>query len=181
MNPIWIAAAAVAGPTPTGAVDAIVWAQPFTLATPTQDPNGPSVGLGQRKPATLRDGWLVELRADPALLVPSQLAEPYLYVGTQRAFKLNWDSEGGCLVAIVSGRPDLANTPVFLGAPPAPGQNLESVAAAELARLAPAARAPAAVGAELKANDLREVYAAGMARVAACSATPADQQRAGAF
>jgi hypothetical protein len=169
-----------------GPVQAVVWARPFTLAQPERDPNGPGATLGGVAPKTLTEGWLIEVRADPALLRPSQAAEPHLYVGERRAMKLNWDSTGGCLVAIVSGRPDLARTPLLFGAPPRPPADEATVARGEAARLqvqplgSAVDGAIAAGGAPLAAADLREVYALGMQRVAACTQTPNDLQRAGA-
>lgn len=187
---IWLVADALAqdnvpaNPGPAGAIERVVWARPFVLSQPATDPNGPAPKLGQRAAATLTAGWVVELRADPALLRPSDTLEPHLYVGTQRAQKLNWDYEGGCLVAIVSGRPDLATAPIFFGAPPRAGQVEATVAASEAARLqigardrAEIERAMAAGGTELQARDLREVRALAMQRVFACTSTPSDLQR----
>jgi hypothetical protein len=182
----FVLAASAALAQSTGPVQAIVWAQAFVLAVPESDPNGPPSALGAWAPATFTRGYLIELRADPALLRPSNYAEPLLYVGDQRATKLNWDHEGGCLVAIVSERPDLAAVPMFLGAPPRPADDRKAVARAEAERLgvrplpaAEVARALAAGGPERSVRDLRDVYAAGMARVAACSRTPSDLQRGG--
>ncbi len=167
----------------TGPVDALVWARPFVLAAPEADPTAYPRG------PTFTEGWLVELRMDPALLVPSEIDEPWLYVGETPAMKLNWDWEGGCLVAIVPARPDLAAATFVMGAPPAAGSDMaarRSLARAEATRIAaapfPRATVDAAVtggGATLAASDLRDVHAAGMARVAACTSTEADLHRAG--
>jgi hypothetical protein len=179
---IWFVAPALAQV--SGPVERVVWARPFSLAQASADPNGPAPALGQRAAATLTAGWIVELRADPALLRPSDYAEPHLYVGTQRAYKLNWDYEGGCLVAIVSGRPDLAKAPIFFGSPPSAGQAEATIAAAEAERLritprdrAEVESALAAGGPELHARDLREVRSLAMQRVFACTSTPSDLQR----
>lgn len=187
---IWLVADALAqdnvpaNPGPAGAIERLVWARPFVLAQAATDPNDAAPKLGQRAAHTLTAGWIVELRADPALLRPSDYAEPHLYVGTRRALKMNWDYEGGCLVAIVSGRPDLAATPIFFGTPPRPGQVEATAAAAEATRLQIGARDRAEVeqavtagGPELQASDLREVRALAMQRVFACTSTPSDLQR----
>jgi hypothetical protein len=167
----------------TGPVDAITWARPFVLAAPEEDPTAYPRG------PTFTEGWLVELRVDPLLLIPSQVNEPWLYVGETPAMKLNWDWEGGCLVAIVPARPDLATTTFVMGAPPSAGSDAatrQRLARAEASRLASAPlprtmvdAAMAAGGPSLAASDLRDVRAAGMERVAVCTSTDADRQRAG--
>jgi len=167
----------------TGPVDALTWARPFVVAAPEQDPTAYPRG------PTFTEGWLVELRMDPALLVPSEIDEPWLYVGETPAMKLNWDWEGGCLVAIVPARPDLATATFVMGAPPSAGSDAatrRSLARAEVARIAaapfPRPMVDAAVtagGPTLAAVDLREVRAAGMTRVASCTSTAADLHRAG--
>lgn len=164
----------------------LVWARPFALSAPEADPN--------ERAATITEGWLVELRADPGLLVPTDLAEAWLYVGEVRALKLNWDYDadpavGGCLVAIVSGPVDLASTPLFFGVPPGATStdvDRRALARSEAARLRIApfaadvvARATAAGGATLQAHDLRDVRAAGMVRVGSCTSTASDRMRAG--
>ena len=168
----------------TGPVDAITWARPFVLSAPEPDPTAYPRG------PTFTEGWLVELRMDPALLIPSQIDEPWLYVGDTSAMKLNWDWVGGCLVAIVPARPDLSSSTFVMGAPPSSGSDTatrRSLARAEASRLAAAPfprtmvdAAVAAGGPSLAANDLRDVHAAGMARVAACTSTEEDRSRAGA-
>jgi hypothetical protein len=179
---IWFVAGALAQE--SGPIERLVWARPFVLAQAAIDPNGPAPKLGQRAAATLTAGWIVEIRADPALLRPSDAHEPHLYVGTQRAHKLNWDYEGGCLVAIVSGRPDLAAAPIFFGAAPQPGEVEAAIGEAEAARMqirprdrGEVERAVAAGGAELRARDLREIRTVAMQRVFACTSTPSDLQR----
>ncbi|MEQ1569959.1 MAG: hypothetical protein ABMA64_30275 [Myxococcota bacterium] len=182
---LWSAAWAQA---PASPVPELVWARPFRLAAPEEDPNV--------RGSTLSTGWLVELRADPAWLVPSNGPEPWLYVGESHAWKLNWDHDaspttGGCLVAVVSGPVDWATAPLFFGAPP-DGRTTDEPARRSLARAeatrtgaAPQPRdrvdlAVAAGGPELAAHDLRDVKALGMARVGACTSTEADRMRAGA-
>jgi hypothetical protein len=174
-----MSAALAQSPRTSGPVDQLVWARPFTLSAPEADPNN--------RGAQLSEGWIVEIRADPALMIPSDVNEPWLYVGEQRAMKLNWDWEGGCLVAVVSGRPDLAATPMFFGVQPGPtttDAERQALARSEADRQAirplPAdqvAAALAAGGPALQAHDLRDVVAAGRERVAACTKTPADLQR----
>jgi hypothetical protein len=167
----------------TGPVDAITWARPFVLAAPEEDPTAFPRG------PTFSEGLLVELRVDPSLLVPSEIDEPWLYVGETPGMKLNWDWEGGCLVAIVPARPDLITTPLVMGAPPpsrSDGGSRRALARSEASRLGatPLPRAMvdaafAAGGPVLAAADLREVRAAGMARVASCTSTEADRMRVG--
>jgi hypothetical protein len=170
----------------SGPAAALVWARPFALDLPEADPND--------RGATVSEGWLVEVRAAPALLVPSDGPEAWLYAGEARTMKLNWDwaadpAVGGCLVAIVSGPVDLAATPLFFGVPPSSSSSdaeRAALARSEAARLGirpfsadQVAKAVAAGGPELVAHDLRDVRAAGMARVGACTSTAADRARAG--
>jgi hypothetical protein len=182
---MWLMSVAAAQ---TGPVEEIRWARPFSLAAPEPDPTAPMDWSGVRP--TFSRGWIVELRAEPSLLAPSQLAEPRLYVGDRPAMRFNWDSTGGCLVAMIPAPVDLAASPLLLGAPPESGRTTAS-ARAELARAEaerlrvaprPAAEVAAAIaagGPEVQLADLREVHALAMERVAACSSTPADLQRAG--
>jgi hypothetical protein len=160
-------------------VGAITWARSFTLPAPES--------FDQKR--SFDAGWIVELRADPALLAPSQIAEPVLYAGTTPAMRFNWDRVGGCVVALIPASVDLATTELYFGSTELPERVDDARAAAELdeARRAgvqplPAdevARAIAAGGDPLKASDLRDVHAAAMERVAACTSTPSDLQRSG--
>jgi hypothetical protein len=186
MIALWLAALADASAQQlerTGVVESLTWARPFVLATPEPDPTAWPRG------PTFTEGWLLEVRVEPGLLVPTDGAEPWFYVGETPALKLNWDWVGGCLVAIVPGRPDLASTPMLLGAPPRPGLDgagRRALARSEAARMQvaplPGSLVSSAVnagGPVLHAADLRDVHAAGMARVAACTSTDADRARAG--
>lgn len=163
-------AAAFAAPvsaTPT-AVTAISWARPFTLELPERyTPGG----------ATFTEGLLVELRADPALSVPRQVGVPVLYLGEVPAFRFNWDHEGGCVVAFVPGRTDLAQTVVFFGSDTLPerADGRAELAAAVAAGITPVAAA--VTEPVLAARDLRDVHAAAMERVKACTATAEDLDR----
>lgn len=171
--------ALAAPPSPSGVLD-LVWARPFTLdAAETYTMRGD-------RPA-FTGGVLVELRADPALLAPSQVGEPVLYAGDMPAFRFNWDYVGGCVVAFVPGEVDLGSVELYFGAPDLPervtaASGAEQRANAQRRGVKPLPAGPAldAGGGPVPFHDLRDLEAAAMARVAACSTTPADHRRAGA-
>jgi hypothetical protein len=80
-------------PTPAPVLD-VVSIQPFQLETP-------AVHLWRAEKPTMRSGYLVVLKVDPALVYPRQSAEPVLYVGRQTAERVNVGYESGHVVAIV--------------------------------------------------------------------------------
>lgn len=77
---------------------------------------------------TVKTGYLLVLKVDPALVYPRQVAEPVLYVGRQTAERINVGYRSGHVVAIVPavtepGRPgylDLAKEPIWFGSPELP-------------------------------------------------------------
>ncbi|MEQ1501362.1 MAG: hypothetical protein ABMB14_03985 [Myxococcota bacterium] len=163
-------------------ITAITWARPVTLAAPIQ------WSMRGDHPA-VTEGVLVELRADPALLVPRQSAEPVLYAGAMPVMRFNWDYLGGCVVAFVPGPVDLAATELYFGSSALPervtaadGGAARAAARVRGIRPAPSAERAAALaagGPALAASDLGQVHAEAMARVGACTATPSDTQRPG--
>lgn len=165
-----------------GAGIAIEWARPVTLASPEP------WTMSKDKPL-VSEGILVQLRVDPALLVPLQTLSPVPYAGDRPMMPFNADYVGGCLVALVAGPIDLATTPLFFGSPELP-ERIDAAAgaaerqAAEKRGVAPLPPKELAValssgGGPLQASDLRDVRAAAMERVALCSQTPEDQMRPG--
>lgn len=146
----------------------IAWSRPFVLEVPDRaSVTGP--------PFT--EGVLIELRADPALSVPRQTGVRTLYVGSTPAVRVNWDHEGGCVVAFVPGRVDLAKTVVFFGSDELPerADGSKELAAAVAAGLAPVA--PVVTEPVLAVHDLRDVHALAIERARACSATSEDFDR----
>ncbi|MEZ4237695.1 MAG: hypothetical protein R3F59_16415 [Myxococcota bacterium] len=154
----------------------IVWARPFTLAQP-------ETWTMTASPRPFTEGLLVELRVDPAVAELREGRAPALFLGGEPLFRFNGDRVGGCVVGFVPGPVDLAAAPVFVGPATLP-ERLQADEADNAARGRPALpvgdvkAALAAGGAPLRAADLRDVQREAMARVAACSATPEDHQRA---
>lgn len=121
-----------------GGVQAILSATPFVLEKAWTH------AWRAEKPS-FDAGWLVALAVDPALVKPTQLAEPVLYAGTETVERVNHGFESGRVVAIVpsprtaSGGValDLALTPLWFGEPDLP----ERVDAPRIARELALARA----------------------------------------
>ncbi|MEQ1568661.1 MAG: hypothetical protein ABMA64_23685 [Myxococcota bacterium] len=153
----------------------VEWARPFTLATPE-----PWHWRSDRP--LVREGVILQLRVDPAKLVPLQTAEPVLYVGEWPAMRFNWDWNGGCAVVVVPGRLE-PSTRLTWGAPELPERITPEAARATSARAAAPdgariAAALAAGGAPLSAAGFSDVAAVVMERVGACSTAPEDRSRA---
>lgn len=82
----------------------------------------------------VREGTLVVVQADPALIRPRQTAEPVLYVGANPAWRVSPYNESGVIVAFVPAKVDLAREPVWFGRPALPERIGEADAALELQR-----------------------------------------------
>jgi len=149
----------------------LVWARSFELAEPHQ-PNTPGS-------AAVTQGWLVELRVDPAKAAASQVA-PALYAGSVPVYRTNWDEVGGCAVVIVPAPLELAKTPFYFGSTALPeSADIDAErTAAEARGVQPlgVAAALAAGGERLYASDLRDVYAVAADRIEACA--PHEKRRA---
>lgn len=163
-------------PTDSGrSVTGISWARPVVLAEP-------EVYTMQAEHPSFSDGWLIQLSADPSLLIPRQVGDPVLYIGDVPAFRFNWDPVGGCVVAFVPGAVDLAKTEVFFGSTELPERVTRARGAEERAAARTLGVRPLAVGqteAVLRVADFRGVEAVAMERVAACTSTDSDRMRAG--
>ncbi len=177
---LWIAAAFAASPAhadgdpvplaPPGVT--LEWARPFVLATPDVYP-------WQAGAPALERGWIVQLRVDPALMVPRQVGQAVLYAGETPIAIVNADTTGGCAVGYVRGPLDLRNTPLYVGSPELPERIDAAAGQRELAAAVAAGAvvptrsavdaAEKAGGVEAKLADLRGVYAILAERVAACS------------
>lgn len=162
---------------PQGVHD-VVWARAFTLAQPIPY-------ASQRGAPAMDRGVILELRVDPAMVVPRQVA-PNLYVGDVPATLMNWDPIGGCAVVYVPGAPALATAPIYFGSAE-PAERIDAAAGALERQAAVAGGATplpqdrldaafAAGGAPFAARDFYDVAAAMGARIAACS--PAEAERA---
>jgi hypothetical protein len=87
----------------------------------------------------VREGTILVLEADPALLRPRETAEPVLYAGPYVAQRISRAHESGRVVVFVPGRVDLAVEPVWFGTPGLPEQADAATVRSERA-LADAAR-----------------------------------------
>lgn len=159
------------------AVRALVAAIPFHLATPT-------TWTMTASPRPVDRGVLLELRADPGLLVPRDAASPLLYVGETPAFPFNWDHVGGCAVVWVPGPVDLGSTEIWFGSDrlaervdAAWGVAERRAARAAGVRPFPAADVAAALAPELSVASFDEIEALARKRVRACTSTPEDLLR----
>ena len=110
----------------------VLYARPFTLEA------GFRSDWSAERPE-VREGTILVLEADPALLRPRETAEPILYVGPYVAQRISRAHESGRVVAFVPGRVDLAVEPVWFGTPGLPEQVDAAAVRAERA-LADAAR-----------------------------------------
>ncbi len=165
-------------PVDTGtSVRELVWAQPITL----QAPHVASLRAGA---PTVVAGVLLELRVDPELMMPSQLFEPVLYVGSSVAHKFNWDPVSGCAVVWASGPYDLATEPVFFGSLELPERVDHDRATAEVQAARDVGVLPMSSEQITRATqpsrelaDFREVAALAQDRARACSGSDNDRQR----
>jgi len=108
-----LAALAVAEPPPIPATPAaiadLVYTRYFTLE------QGYAHFWSKERPWTTT-GTLLVLSADKALVVPRQVAMPVLFVGDVPAWRLNYGNESGHVIAVVPGKVDLAQLPIWFGA-----------------------------------------------------------------
>lgn len=98
--------------TPAG-VDDLLYARRFTLKqgyTFEWAKNGPLV----------TEGTILVLKVKPALVHPRQALEPVLYVGNQTAERVNAGHKSGHVIAIVPGKLDLKESPIWFGTPELP-------------------------------------------------------------
>jgi hypothetical protein len=122
-------------------VRGILFAQPFALETP-------AVHWWRKERPSYSAGWLLVLEVDPALVQPTNRAEPVLFVGHQTAERVNHGWKSGRVVAIVpspagaDGQPtlDLASAKVWFGDPALPEET--DAAAVEQAFAAAAGAQP---------------------------------------
>ncbi len=93
-----LCAPAAAAPPPIPATPApvmeLVSARPFTL-------DEALTHHWRAEHRSYRQGYLLVLRVDPALVYPRQVEEPVLYVGTQSARRMNVGYEDGHVIAIL--------------------------------------------------------------------------------
>ena len=113
-------------PNTPAAVDDLVYARPFTLD------KGFKFMWCQERP-TVTSGTLLVLKVDKALVVPRAIAMPVLYVGDRPAERINHGHESGHVIALVPGKVDLSQVPIWFGTPNLPDQVDGSTAKAERA------------------------------------------------
>lgn len=140
------AGAAAEAPATPAAIDDLVYARSFTLAT------GYSHDWRKERPF-VTSGTLVVLQVKPELVAPRQTAEPVLYAGDQTAQRLNGGGESGHVIAIIPGSVDLTQAAIWFGRPELPERiDSDRIAAeralAEAANIQPfsAEKVQAAVG-----------------------------------
>ena len=115
-----LAAPAIAGespsvPTTPSPVIDLVFARPFTLA------KGYKYNWSKDRPI-VRSGILVVLKVDPDLVFPRNSAEPVLYAGNRTVQRLNHGHKSGHVIAIIPGKVDLTQAPIWFGRPELPGR-----------------------------------------------------------
>jgi len=98
--------------TPSAVID-LVFARPFTLT------KGYKYNWSKVRPI-VRSGTLVVLKVDPNLVVPRNSAEPVLYAGNQTVQRLNHGHKSGHVIAIIPGKIDLTQAPIWFGRPGLP-------------------------------------------------------------
>jgi len=100
-------------PSTPAAVDALLYARPFTLE------EGYKFDWCKERPL-LMEGTLLVLKVNPDLVYPRQTLEPVLYIGGKTAERVNIGYRSGHLIAIVPGHIDLSATPIWFGTPELP-------------------------------------------------------------
>ncbi len=100
-------------PATPAAVDAVVYARPFTLA------EGYQFEWSKERP-TVKEGMILVLKVSPDLVYPRQCLEPVLYVGNQTAERVNIGYKSSYVIAIVPGKVDLEKSPIWFGTPELP-------------------------------------------------------------
>ena len=94
-------------------VDGIVYARPFALS------KGYQWSSVDDEPQT-DVGYIVVLRVDPKLVVPSNALSPILYAGDRMLQALNFGHTSGHVIGLVPGQLDLSETPFWFGSPTTP-------------------------------------------------------------
>ncbi len=107
-------------------VNDLVYARPFKLGASFKHT------WSKEQPA-YTEGWLLVLRADPALIFPRQTGMPVLFVGDVPAQVLNNGHESGHVIALVPGTFNLKQVPIWFGTPGLPGEVTNTQAARERA------------------------------------------------
>ncbi len=168
MHPLALSMASAASPS---GVEEVVWAAPFTLATPHRYSH-------TVEPRAIDSGWLLELKVDPAHMVPRQVGVPLLWVGDHVAVRTNWDHVGGCAVVWVPGELDPEKASIFFGSALLPERVDLDTRKAELARGAAAGHGPVPVrevSAPISSATFMDLMRVAADRVERCS--PADADR----
>ncbi|MEW5788564.1 MAG: hypothetical protein AB1899_11995 [Pseudomonadota bacterium] len=132
-------------PATPAAVTEVLYARPFTL-------DEAYTHLWRQEQPQVRDGMLLVVKVDPALVYPRQVAEPVLYVGNQTAMRLNVGYPSGIVVALVPGMDNLpaAGADIWFGTPRLPETITARTLAEERGRAAHlAARAGSETGGAL--------------------------------
>ncbi|MBP7148261.1 MAG: hypothetical protein KBD01_11985 [Acidobacteria bacterium] len=111
---LFVAAAPPLPPTPA-AVRGVLYARAFTLEVPF------AYDWSAGRPE-VREGLMLVLEADPALLRTRETQEPILYVGGHVAQRISRGEESGRVVVLVPARVDLASEPIWFGTPGLPEQ-----------------------------------------------------------
>lgn len=100
-------------PDTPAAVDAVVYARPFTL-------DESYAFEWQKESLDVTHGYLLVLKVKPELVFPRNALEPVLYVGDQTAERVNHGYPSGYVVAIVPGDVDLSKAMMWFGDPALP-------------------------------------------------------------
>ncbi len=154
------------------AVDAVVWAQPFTLANP--EPWSMA-----RDASDLQQGWLVEVRAPAELLQARAVGQPVLFADTMAAMPLHPPLVASCAVVVVPVAPDSKDLHWYFGSTVLPERIDPDRAAWELAVALDAgipAQAPETMAPTARYDDLRDLARVAEARFRACRAPAAGPQ-----
>jgi len=155
-----IATAAVASPPPAlpetpASVEALVYAQPFSLE------EGYEFSWRAERPIVV-EGYLLVLKVNPDLVHPRQVAEAVLYVGDQTVERVNLGHQSGHVIAIVPEKVDLTEAAIWFGTPQLPALVDAEIVAAEQAKAATAGIEPfasKAVDASLRAGGEEMTFA----------------------
>ncbi len=100
-------------PTTPAPIDQVILAKRFEVETPFPY-RWSAEGI------EVREGWLLVLEADPALIRPRESAEPVLFVGERPAQRLSRGGRSGRMVVIVPAMADLRRAALFFGSPGLP-------------------------------------------------------------
>lgn len=92
--------------------------------------------------AIVREGTILVLEVDPALIFPRNAAEPVLYVGSHVAQRISKGDASGRLVVFVPARVDLEQDSIWFGSPELPERVDSRLARNEASRAAAAGIVP---------------------------------------